>query len=318
MIPQRDRLGERTIVHDPTSGLWAASLAELLRAAPHLRDGGLDPVGIDVALGKVRADDRTPLASVRAIPPSKVVPRDDVDVAAALVARCRRANVGDRRAAVTLGGGIDAPIAVLAARRAGITVRDAFHVAIPGTPYDERDAARAIASALDLDLNVIETTAETLARKMPMAVKLAGTPLYNLHPVSRLVVAEEARARGADILLSGDGADQAARGADEAPDYVPIVAAVTRGAGLDFLAPFTDDDVVDGIVGWRDPTKSRLRDLARAWGLPDAILARPKASSWAPPFPRSVFPAHLPWSEDDRENVGNASVAAFVAAYEVR
>ena len=120
MIPQRDRLGERTIVHDPASGRWAESLAELLRAAPHLRDGGLDPLGVDAALGKVRADDRTPLASVRAVPPSKVVARDDVDVAEALVAHCRRAKVGDRRVAVTLGGGIDAPLAVLAARRAGI------------------------------------------------------------------------------------------------------------------------------------------------------------------------------------------------------
>jgi len=186
-------------------------------------------------------------------------------------------------------------------------------------------AARALAEALDLDLRVVETTADALASRLPRAVRLTATPLYNLHPVSRVLACEAALAIGADALLTGDGADQVAARAAAAPDYVPIVEAIVRGSGLRLAAPFLDDEVGAALV-----SKEQLRALARTWGVPASHAHAPKRPAWAPPLPRAHFPADdivanlaraldlpLGWSDDDRTNVGIASLAALVAAFDV-
>lgn len=311
-VPERDRLGATTIVYDPKTMRWAHSLADLVALAPDLARDGHDRLGYRAALGFVRDDERTMLRAVKQKPPSKSAPRADIDPDAALVAAAGAMLDGKKRIVVTIGGGIDGPIAVLAARRAGFVVRDALHLAIPGTDYDERDGARLVANALGLDLYVLEAKAAELAEALPRVVELSGTVLYNLHPVSRLLVASKARSLGADVLVSGDGADQAARGAAEAPDYVPIVAACTRGAGLALASPFFADDVVDSIVALGDPSKARLRALAVKWGLPSDIVMRPKKRSWAPPIPRSATARQGAWSPDDRENVAAASFTAWM------
>ena len=301
------------------------SLTELAALAPHLGAGGLDPVGVAAAWGRARADDRTAFASARIARPSTPPPRHGVALDEALVVATARVLAGCRHVAVALGGGIDAPVAVLAARRAGVDVHDAIHVAVPGTSYDERDSARALAEALDLDLRVVETTADALASRLPRAVRLTATPLYNLHPVSRVLACEAALAIGADALLTGDGADQVAARAAAAPDYVPIVEAIVRGSGLRLAAPFLDDEVGAALV-----SKEQLRALARTWGVPASHAHAPKRPAWAPPLPRAHFPADdivarlaraldlpLGWSDDDRTNVGIASLAALVAAFDV-
>jgi hypothetical protein len=132
------------------------------------------------------------------------------------------------------------------------------------------------------------------------------------------------------VLVTGDGADQAARGATEVADYVPIVAALTRGAGLGLASPFLDDAVVGLLARPADPGKQALRELAVAWGLPRAFAERGKVPAFAPALPLEAFPSalslapveralgrSLAWSGDDRTNVGSASLHAFVAALEL-
>ncbi len=338
----RDRLGSRRIVFDPASGAHASRLASLLARVPAARGSGLDVRGVEAAWGLADAPDRTCLSGIRAVPPGMRLvaratlrevaqssrPPAEAHLDAMLVDAATHALEGARRPVVALGGGIDAPLAVLAARRAGVVIREAVHLAIPGTSYDESQEARAVAEALGLTLHEIKLDAAELARELPLAVRLAETALYNLHPVSRVVVARVARARGHDVLVTGDGADQAARGATETADYVPIVAAITRGCGLGLAAPFLDDALVDLLASGGDPEKTSLRELAVMWGLPRAIAERAKAPTFAPPLPRVAFPCaralaslerslgrSLSWSGDDRANVGVASLAAFVAEY---
>lgn len=341
-LTRRDRLGSRRIVFDVASGIHASDLRSLLAHVPALRRSGIDERGVDVAWGHEGSPERTCLRGVRAVAPgmsregresalvepagrSTEAPLDDL-----LVEAAARALGSARRPVVALGGGIDAPLAVLAARRAGIVVTDAVHLALAGTAYDEAREARELASALHLALHELTLSTEELAREMPLAVRLAETPLYNLHPVSRSVVARAARARGHDALVTGDGADQAARGATEAADYVPIVAAITTGSGLTLASPFLDENLVEVLAVARDPEKIALREIAVAWGLPRSLAERAKAPTFAPAFPRSAFPSasslapvgrslgrSLVWSDDDRRNVGIASLVAFVAALEI-
>ena len=366
---RRDRLGARRILFHPESGHVAEDLRSLLSLVPAARAGGLDAAGIAAALALGDAPDRTCLTGVRAVPPGHTLtraaapsivtpppqrspprphPRSHAPLAPALLLATARALSAARSPVLSLSGGLDAPLALLAARRAGVTVAHAIHLSLPATTYDESLAARETAAALGLTLHEICITAQELAAELPRAVRVAETPLYNLHPVSRSIVARTARERGHDVLLTGDGADQAACGGAGPADYVPIVAALTRGAGVALASPFLDDEVIDILASAPDPGKRSLRELARTLGLPAVIADRPKIAAFAPPLPRAAFPdaqqlaalaglAHaatgseladgadlartlgfaFDWSSDDRRNVGIASLAAFVSAFEL-
>jgi asparagine synthase (glutamine-hydrolysing) len=330
-LARRDRLGARRLFFDPASGMYAEELGALLVKLPAARQD-LDPIGVDAAWGRVHAPTHTCLRAVRALPPSvepsAAPPAPDLETA--LIAASARSLRSALRPVVALGGGLDAPLAVLAARRAGFTIEHAIHVSVPGTSYDEAEAARATAAALGLAVHELCVSVDELARALPRAVRFAETPLYNLHPVSRALVARIARERGHDALVTGDGADQAARGATEPADYVPVVAAITRASGVGLASPFLDDALVDLLIDARDPEKKALRELSVAWGLPGYLARRPKVASSAPPLPRAFFPPPgelsrlasalgrpLAWSDDDASNVGVASLAAFVSAFAI-
>lgn len=353
VLARRDRLGAERVLFDPETGVHASDLHAFLARVPEARSGGLDPMGIAAAWSLAEAPDRTCLAKVRAVPPGHTLQRAKETgitvvpararscalppplsrLGALLADACARSLSEARRPVVALGGGVDAPLAVLAARRAGVTLEHAIHVSLPGTTYDESLAARETARALGLALHEVRITVDELAAELPRAVRLAETPLYNLHPVSRVVAARIARERGHDALVTGDGADQAARGAVEAADYLPIVRAITVGMGLTLASPFLDDGVVALLVAARDPDKRALRELACTWSLSADLARRPKAPCFAPPLPRAAFPGPerlaalsgvsqalarpLAWSGDDRSNVGIASLAAFVSAFEL-
>ncbi|MDB4936995.1 MAG: asparagine synthase [Labilithrix sp.] len=349
VLAYRDALGARRILFDPVSGAHADDLRSLLAIVPSARDGALDPLGIDAAWGRTDAPGRTCLRAVHAVPPGMTLVRDHAgesarvrvapspppssasssnDLAATLVDATARALAGAVRPIVALGGGLDAALSVLAARRAGASVTQAIHLSLPGTTYDESAGAHALASALGLELHDVAISTGDLANELPRAVALAETPLYNLHPVARAVVARVAKERGHDVLVTGDGADQAARGATERADYVPVVAAMTTGSGVALGSPFLDEAMVALLSTRGDPGKQRLRELAVAWGLPRSLADRPKVPCSAPPLPREAFPdarsleslatslgRALSWSADDRANVGIASLAAFAAAF---
>ena len=320
-----------------SSGARAATLDELFHLDPRARSSGLDPRGVAAAWGE--DDDacllgHTCFAGVReervVVDEAARSGRASLSDADLLTDAARIALGGTRRPVLALGGGIDAPLAVVAARRAGFDVRGALTLVVPGTSYDESPEAETLARALDLELHVLRVTPDDLAAALPQASRAAMSAFYNLHPVSRWLVAREAAERGFDALLSGDGADQASRGATEAPDYVPLVASLTRGAGLRFASPFCEDVVIEALATRRDPAKAALRELAGAWNVPASIARRPKTSAWAPPLPRAAFPRAdvvaalarelgrpLAWSNDDRRNAGIASLACLVDAYDV-
>ena len=110
-----------------------------------------------------------------------------------------------------------------------------------------------------MPLRRIRVGAQDYVDALPAAIAACEAPLYNLHPVSRHLLARAVRADGHTTLISGDGADEIFRG-DSGADYLPLVGALTRAAGLTALAPFLAPPLASVAP---DPDKHELRRLAR-------------------------------------------------------
>ena len=183
--------------------------------------------------------------------------------------------------ALALGGGLDAALVLAAIRECALPLPALLTLSTGLADYDEVAQAEAIARHFSAPLIVVRTA---LAALLPHAVALTETPLYNLHPVGRLALAQAARARGFDALFTGDGADAACRGAPDL-DYVPLVAALTDGAGVQLRAPFLDPVT---IAAARGENKKELRSLATALGLPRTLIEATKRGRMMPAIDLSM------------------------------
>jgi len=193
-----------------------------------------------------------------------------------------------RRPALALSGGLDSAFLLALCRRieADITVVT-LGASLPG--YCEKETTLAAAKSLGCDdVLILEAKADDFIQALPAAIAAGETPLYNLHPVSKWLLARELRRRGFDTVITGDGADQVFAGADSR-NYLPIVGAMTRAAGIALACPFLDCGMAPraGVVG-SDPDKSALRALALDL-LPPEIAHRPKQPRLAPDFDLSIY-----------------------------
>jgi hypothetical protein len=158
---------------------------------------------------------------------------------------------------------------------------------LPG--YCEREITLATANALDAnEVDIIEASADDFVSALPTAIAACETPLYNLHPVSKWLLARALQQRGFDTIITGDGADQVFAGSDPR-NYLPIVGAMTRAAGITLASPFLDPIVIDSAICYGiDPQKTALR-VAAAELIPREIAKRPKQPRLAPDFDLAHF-----------------------------
>jgi asparagine synthetase B (glutamine-hydrolysing) len=210
---------------------------------------------------------------------------------------------------------------VLAALLRGRVVAYTLAPALPG--YNEGSEAQAIADAIGIPLRTVAASAADYVDSLPAAIRACECPLYNLHPVSRLLLARAIRADGFDLLITGDGADEVFRGGSGG-DYLPIVGALTRAAGLTAVAPFLDPIVAEVAL---DPDKRALRSFAGALGVPEAIAWAPKAPRFAPAMDLSchrdvariaALGRHLgrtPAQASDRERVAWTTLSLFAETF---
>lgn len=183
-----------------------------------------------------------------------------------------------RRTAVALSGGLDSALLVAFLRAAGRDDIPVFTLATHFADYCELAETRSVAAKLGVrELHVIE--ADSLVSALPAAIAAAEVPLFNLHPVSRWVLATALKREGFEVLLTGDGADQIFAGSDPR-NYLPIIGAMTRAAGLDLRSPFFDSSILHSAPP-PTPNKAALRVAAAAW-LPPEIIERPKTPRLAP------------------------------------
>lgn len=191
---------------------------------------------------------------------------------------------GARNVAIALSGGLDSALVLAIVRR--VTGRSVpiltLATGLPGycELTDTLETARVLNAG---DVDVIQVRAEQLIAALPEAIAACETPLFNLHPVTKLLLAQAAAQRGYDAILTGDGADQMFAGSD-ARNYLPIVGALVRSKGISLLSPFFDET----IAGWAarqpiDAGKTALRNAA-AQILPSEIAWRKKTARLAPDF----------------------------------
>lgn len=187
-----------------------------------------------------------------------------------------------RKVAIALSGGLDSALVLaLVTRLAGYSITVlTLATNLPG--YCELADTLETARLLGIEsVDVVQAGEADLIAALPDAIAACETPLFNLHPVARFLLARAAAERGFSAILTGDGADQVFAGSDPR-NYIPIVGAMVRSTCLEFLSPFFDER----IVAWAarhsvDLEKSTLRQAANKI-LPSQIALRRKVPRLAP------------------------------------
>lgn len=194
-----------------------------------------------------------------------------------------------KNVALALSGGLDSALLLALLHDMGARHIPVYILATGLPDYCERDAALAVARRLHAEAVVIDATADDFVAALPAVIRHIEEPLYNLHPVAKLLLARAMRRDGIDIAISGDGADQVLT-RDVSADYLPLCHALFDAAGVTLHAPFLDAAVVRHLVSIApDAHKQCLRDLAALFDLPSRLVSGPKRSRLAPAMDLSAW-----------------------------
>ena len=182
---------------------------------------------------------------------------------------------------VALSGGVDSALVVALIRALDLPMPRLVTLRTGYPAYDEVDEAKCVARAFDATCEVIDVTPSDYDAALPDVIDAVAQPLYNLHPVSRWLLARRAEC---GTLLTGDGADQVLSGTPSAL-YLPLVHAICAACDVELASPFFARDVA--FVP-RDPEKRTLRVLAERLGVPKSIAHAAKRPRLTPDLPQET------------------------------
>ncbi|MES2597570.1 MAG: asparagine synthase-related protein [Verrucomicrobiota bacterium] len=248
----------------------------------HMPQRDWDEAGVRLYLNRSPDGHRTCFDKVRMVAHARIQPSKNLTAATALEQAIDELAQENRRAAIALSGGLDSALVLAMLRARG---RDDIPVvtlvsSLPG--YCEWPTTKEAANTLGVhDLRPIEVSADDFITAFPQAITAAECPLFNLHPVSRWLLANQLRAQGIEVLITGDGADQVFAGSDPR-NYLPIVGALTRAAGLELRSPFLDERVMASAPS-PSSDKAALRGIARTY-LPSHSAQGAKRGTYTPPL----------------------------------
>jgi asparagine synthase (glutamine-hydrolysing) len=255
----------------------APSIAALLQQAPQLWRGW-DAAGIGEYLQRAPSGRRSCVTGIQPLPPHyghymhhrQPAPQESPTatqwhdcLATATSGILTQARNSGKRVALALSGGLDSAL-VHALMQQAMEHDFAVYSVVTGLPgYCEREQIMQHAQMLGIrNLILVELTAQALSDALPLAICHAEVPLYNLHPVTRLLLAQRMHRDGIGMMLTGDGADQLFCGTD-GRNYLPIVGALARSQGVQVRSPFLES------APWAlaspmqpDPGKQALRAVA--------------------------------------------------------
>lgn len=291
----RDRLGVQPLYFREDGSAAAGSIAALLRHDPARavrpdREGlrrwlcgdpddrstcvegiGLVPVGHRLLLG----------ADGPRLEPPPPLPEPRGSLYEALVAAVAAIVARTGRIALALSGGLDSALVLAIVRRELGCELPVVTLAVDAPGYGELAATRRTAAALGVALHELPASAADVLDALPEAVRAAEVPLWNPHPVSKLLLARALRREGFDAVLGGDAADQVLAGAP-GHDYLPLVGRLFHTEGIEPCSPFFDPGVLAHAArGPADPDKAALREAAERW-LPPAVTRAPKRARLFP------------------------------------
>jgi asparagine synthase (glutamine-hydrolysing) len=292
----RDWLGVHPLYFREDGSAVAGSIAALLAAGAHRpllpdREGllgwlagepddrrtcfsgiGLVPAGHRLVLGGGRAPSLEP-------PPPLPEPRGNLEDA--LVQAVAAIVEPPRRIALALSGGLDSALVLAIVRRVLGRSIPVVTLAIEIPGYGEIEATRAMARYLGVELRELPATAHDVLDALPEAVRAAEVPMFNAHPVSKLLLARALRREGFEAVITGDAADQAFSGAPRR-NWLPLVGRLARSQGIEPCSPFFDLEVLAHATRLPvDRDKRALREVAARW-LPRDVSEAPKAARLAP------------------------------------
>jgi asparagine synthase (glutamine-hydrolysing) len=193
---------------------------------------------------------------------------------------------------IAVGGGVDSWLLAQLLKSLGYTVR-AWYLRSDVEGYCELQQVERISRDLGFTLQTIQVATSDFVDALPRFVEVTECPVYNLHPVSKLLLAEHLRRRGVTRIVTGDGADQVMRRLPP-DDLLPLTLACFESAGVDLMAPFLN------VTGGDYPNKEPVRALARRLGVPD-IPKRP-----------TMFPA-TPLPDEPRADVSPNECLCYTA-----
>lgn len=280
---RRDPYGLRRAYVRCRDGRVAGSIAELLE--PPARP---DPVGIAAMLAQRPHPTRTCFAgvhalSVPALPVAADLPDANLTILEALAEALERSAVSGP-VALALSGGFDSALLLALWKRHRPGNPAVVTLASGITDYCELEATLQTADALGVPLEVVRVTRQDFLAALPAAVSAAEVPFYNLHLVSKLLLARALRQRGIRTVITGDGADQVLAHAppSSTANFLPWVGALFEAEGVEMHAPFVDPQVVAAVRRRpADPDKQHLRRGCRDL-LPEAVIRASKRPRYTP------------------------------------
>ncbi len=208
----------------------------------------------------------------------------------------------DPDAPIAMSGGLDSALLLAAARACGgrpslFTLRVRFPSVIDASNYDESERAAATAAALGSRVTFIDASEDDFVAMLPRAIERFETPLFNLHPVGRVLLADALGGLGVDRIVTGDGADQVFAGRS-AHLWFPLAQCAFAGGGVRPIAPFLHADLVRATSPSAiDPDKSVLRSIARDLGVPEWVAEAKKVARYAPALDLSRYANERPATE---------------------
>ncbi|WP_414448319.1 asparagine synthase-related protein [Burkholderia sp. 22PA0099] len=307
IVGTRDAFGFQRLHYHPRSGASAGTIRATLQAAAHAGQpaaGAPDAAAIAGYLSGARLAGRTVLRDVLAVPPGHALlrtpqglavqpasePARPANLDAVLRASLQRALDSGKRVALALSGGLDSALLLALLRELGAHRQVRSYILATDMPdYCELDAALELAAQMQADVKIVRVSEADFVAALPRTTQAVEEPMFNLHPVAKLLLAEAMAADGIELAITGDGADQVLR-RDRSANYLPLCHALFDAAGVELVPPFVDDAVVAHLTSFEpDPDKQCLRELGGRLALPARLVTGPKRGRLAPAMDLSAW-----------------------------
>ena len=323
---ERDFFGFERLHYHQRSGIWAHSMQDVLKALNTSNPGfstdikpcitqrtGFTPdiAAIEGYLHHKRLPGHTVLSEIHAVPPGYALeqtadnrlqlrpvplcPRPG-DLEVLLKHALGQALNSGKKIGLALSGGLDSALLLALLQRMNALSKVKVYILVSNIPdYCERDAALELARAMDTPVTLIQVAERDFVLALPDTVRAIEEPVFNLHPVAKLLLAQAMARDGIGLAITGDGADQVLR-RDQSANYLPLCNALFRAAGIGLSTPFLNPDVVAHVVSLpADPHQQCLRALGARLNLPARLVHGAKRSRLAPAMNLSSLPeaAHI-------------------------
>ncbi|WP_133646931.1 asparagine synthase-related protein [Paraburkholderia flava] len=296
IVGTRDFFGFERLHYHPRSGASAGGILQVLRASGQPA-GPPDVTAIAGYLSGERVVGRTVLRDVLAVPPGHALIRSSqglevhaapsepvrADLETVLRDALQRALDSGKRVALALSGGLDSALLLALLRELGAHRHVTSYILATDMPdYCELDAALELADQMQASVKIVRACEADFVAALPRTTHAVEEPMFNLHPVAKLLLAEAMAADGIELAITGDGADQVLR-RDQSANYLPLCHALFDAASVSLCPPFVDLAVVNHLTSIPpDPDKHCLRELGARLNLPDRLVRGPKRGRLAP------------------------------------